>query len=216
MEPKLDPKKTCTIYLVRHGQTNWNVKKIFQGHKNTSLNKVGESQAKKAANRFKKVKFDAVFSSDLLRCKRTAELIALEHRLAVKTHQALRERFYGKYEGKKVSIFLEELKDLLAEYENLPDKDKFDFPMPFNIETWGQVISRFITFLREVSIAYPGKKVLIVSHGGPIKYFLIKIGYASSKKLGWGAITNTSHVKLLSDGVDFFVKKTWGVNKHES
>jgi 2,3-bisphosphoglycerate-dependent phosphoglycerate mutase len=216
MEPKLDPKKTCTIYLVRHGETDWNVKHKMQGHQNIPLNKNGEKQAREAGKRLKKIKFEAVFSSDLSRAKRTAELIALEHKLVVKTHQALRERCFGAYEGKTTTQFREELKDLLDQIKKLPEKEKLAFPMPFNIETQEKAINRFITYLREIAIAYPGKKVLVATHGGPIKYFLIKIGYASTKELGWGSISNTAHVKILTDGIDFFVTDTWGVNKHES
>ena len=92
MEVKLDPKKTCTIYLVRHGETDNNVNDIIQGQmKGISLNTTGKDQAKLAALKLKKIKFDAIYSSDLLRAKQTAQIINLEHNLAIKTHKALRE-----------------------------------------------------------------------------------------------------------------------------
>ena len=71
-------KKYCTIYFARHGETSWNVKKMIQGIKDIPLNKKGEEQAMMIGEKLKNIKFDAVFSSDLIRAKRTAEIILLE------------------------------------------------------------------------------------------------------------------------------------------
>ena len=98
-------KNLCTIYIIRHGETEWNVKKIMQGQKNSLLTTKGIQQAKQAAKQLKQIKFAAIFSSDLLRAKRTAQIIALEHKLIVKTRKILRERYYGKFEGKKIITY---------------------------------------------------------------------------------------------------------------
>ena len=84
-----------TIYIVRHGETNQNVKRIIEGHGDTPLNENGEMQAKLISEKLRHVQFDLAFSSDLLRAKRTAEIIALEHNLLVETTRLLRERYYG-------------------------------------------------------------------------------------------------------------------------
>jgi alpha-ribazole phosphatase len=57
----------CIIYLVRHGETEWNVKKITQGQSESYLTEKGVEQAKETAEKLKDVKFDAIFSSDLNR-----------------------------------------------------------------------------------------------------------------------------------------------------
>jgi len=216
MEYMKSKKNYCTIYLVRHGETEWNVKKIMQGHKDSNLTEKGINQAKDTAKRLKKIKFDQVFSSDLGRAKKTAEILAIEHKLAVTTHKALRERSFGKYDGRKLKRFQEELKEVLQEFEDLNDQEKFKYKMSYDNKSWGDIIAKFITFLREISIAYPNKKVLVISHGGVIKFFLIHLGFATTKQLGWHAIKNTAHVKLLCDGVDFFIKETFGVHKQEA
>ncbi len=217
MEPKLDPKKYCSLYIVRHGQTDWNVKKRIQGHQDIDLNQTGKDQAKKAAKRFKGIKFEAIFSSDLLRAKKTTKIIALEHNLAVKTTKALRERAFGRFEGKTGGQFREELREILAEYNQLTDKQKFSFKFPSGIENYQSVMARVITFLREISVAYPNKNALIGTHGGVMRHLLIHLGYASTTQLPPHSINNLAHIKLLSDGVDFFVKETHGVNlKNES
>jgi len=216
MENIKNKKNYCTIYIVRHGETEWNVKKIMQGHKDSKLTKKGINQAKDTAKRLKKIKFDKVFSSDLGRAKKTAEILALEHKLIVKTHKALRERSFGKYDGQKLKKFQEELKELLQKFEDLNDQEKFKYKMPYDNKSWEDIITRFITILREIAVAYPNKKILVVSHGGVIKFFLIHLGFATTKQLGWHAIKNTAHVKLLCDGVDFFIKETFGVHKQEA
>ena len=75
----------------------------------------------------KSVKFDAVFSSDLVRAKRTAELIAADRKLAVNTHRLLRERFFGHWEGGHENIFYEENKQLFELQKKLTEQQKLDF-----------------------------------------------------------------------------------------
>lgn len=216
MEPKLDPNKTCTLYLVRHGETDWNNQQKMQGHQNIPLNKNGEAQSLEAAKRLKKVKFDDAYSSDLIRAKRTTEIIAIEHQLAVKTTQALRELTFGEFEGQTVTYYREELKEILDKLSQLPFEEKANYQFPRGIESINSGISRFITFLREIAIAHPKQTILIGTHGGMIRNFLIHLGFGTEKELSFGAISNAAHVVLLSDGIDFFVQDTWGVNKNES
>src|SRR3989339_819938 len=139
----------CTLYLVRHGETEWNVKKINQGQSESFLTEKGIEQAKETAERLKDIKFDAIFSSDLSRTQRTAEIIKLDRELIIQTSQ----------------------------------------------------------LLREIAVVYPGKNVLVVSHAGPIRNFLVKIGYAERKALAGGTFKQGGYVKVFSDGVDFFVKE---------
>ena len=125
----------CTIYLVRHGETDWNVKKIIQGHKQSILNKNGKDQAKKLAKHFQNIHIDAIFSSDLLRAKQTAEIVALEKKLAVTTSHLLRERSYGQHEGKLRDHYYNEVKDLLETFKKLSKKEKWNFKITEDMES---------------------------------------------------------------------------------
>jgi len=89
------------LYIVRHGETDWNVKELLQGHADIPLNKFGEEQAKQLAKKLTKVNFAIAFTSDLLRAKKTAEIIALEKKIVVRTTKTLRERYFGHFEGTK-------------------------------------------------------------------------------------------------------------------
>jgi len=94
-------KLACLQVDSRGSPTDWNVKGLLQGQSDIPLNTEGEKQAVEAAKKhFKKIKFAAIFSSDLVRAKRTAQIIALEKKMAVETSALLRERDFGPFEGK--------------------------------------------------------------------------------------------------------------------
>jgi broad specificity phosphatase PhoE len=196
----------CTLYLVRHGQTDWNVAKTIQGQTDIPLNAKGEDQAHELKNALRDVKFDAVFSSDLLRAKRTAEILTLERNLAIKTAEAIRERQFGVYEGKPMLDTFEKLHEYLDEYKNHPHI------LESQVETNEQFMGRVITFIREVSVAYSGKRVLLVSHGNLMRAFLIHLGYCTPKQFPvMGHIKNLAYIQFECDGVEFKVITTEGI-----
>jgi broad specificity phosphatase PhoE len=212
----MDEKKIkdyCTLYLVRHGETEWNLKELVQGHTDIPLNKKGEQQAKEMARKLKAIKLAAAFSSDLVRARRTAEIIALEREIIVKTTKALRERFFGRLEGKRWLDQSGELKFLWEKLASLTDKERKLHHLE-KVENNEDLMRRFIPFLREVAVAYRGKNVLVVSHGGIMRTFLIHLGFGNNKSLPAGSIDNLAYIKLTADGVDFFVKETFGIEKN--
>ncbi len=210
-----DKKDYCRLYLVRHGETDWNLKGIVQGQSDIPLNKKGEEQARQLAKKLRHLKFAAAFSSDLLRAKRTAEIIALEKKLVVITKQVLRERDFGDFEGKPGPWLESWRKMLRVGIENLAEKEREELlKVRRGVETDEALMNRFIPFLREVALAYPDKNVLIVTHGSVIRTFLIHVGYFKDEIDSFKAvIDNTSYVKVLSDGVDFFVEETEGIQR---
>lgn len=199
-------KDFCTIYLVRHGETDWNKKDIIQGQIDIPLNKKGESQAIEMASKLERIHFDAIFSSDLARAKHTAERIAAKRRLTVKTTKALRERYFGKFQGKK---FPKE-RNMKKMIEGLIKKSKTQSEKP---ETDDLIISRLFTFLREISLSYSAKTVLVVTHASPIRTILIHLGFGTYENLPNNCIDNLAYVKLKSDGVDFFIEETNGIKR---
>jgi broad specificity phosphatase PhoE len=200
----------CQIYLVRHGLTDWNEKGLLQGQSDIPLNKDGEKQAIEAAKKhFKKIKFAAIFSSDLVRAKRTAELIALEKKMAVETSTLLRERDFGPFEGRHFNEVMKELRLDIQSFRVLTDKEAESL----GIESDAKLMERFLRFLREVAVAYQRKKILVVTHGSVMRVFLTKIGYLSKEESRQVVIKNLASVKVLSDGVDFFIKEIFGMEK---
>jgi broad specificity phosphatase PhoE len=201
----------CTMYLVRHGETEWNARHIVQGHSNSSLNETGILQVKETAEKLKSVNFDFIFSSDSVRAERTAEILKLDREILTETSELLRERNFGRFEGKHADILKNELKDNLQKLKELTADESWTYRLDDGIETDEELVSRFMIKLREIAVAYPNKTVLVVSHGGPIRMFLAKTGYADKESLYGGTFKNAGYVKVLSDGVDFFVKEVLGL-----
>ncbi len=191
----------CTIYLTRHGETEWNEKRLVQGQSDIPLNVKGDLQAEQLGKQFKKINFEAVFSSDLIRARRTAKIIILEKKLAVVTTKLLRERLFGRFEGKHV----EELKKTLGETTMIP-KEKQEKLSLQDIENDEDIIARLIPLIREVAVAYPGKNILMVTHGGLMRAFLSHVGY-KIPHYSDHPMKNTGYLIIESDGVEFNIKE---------
>lgn len=200
-------KDFATFYIVRHGLTDWNVEKKLQGQSDIPLNKEGEKQAIKAAKEyFKGINFAIAFSSDLVRAKRTAQIIALEKKIALKTTQLLRERDFGPLEGKKTKDIEKELRLDIKEFRVLADEQL----AKLNMETNEQMMGRFIRFLRETAVAYLDKNILVVTHGSLMRIFLEKIGYITKEESKKLIIENLAYFVLQSNGIEFKVIETMG------
>lgn len=176
----------------------------------TDLSELGINQAHEATKRLAHISFDLIFSSDYLRAKRTAEIIALERNLEVITTRVIRERNLGSMEGKITATVIGEIKKL---QQGLSDEQKMRVRLVRDMENEEEALIRFITFLREIAVAYKGKTILVVNHGNMMRALLIHLGIAKYDELSLKSIKNTGYIKLESDGVDFFVKDTWGINK---
>jgi len=210
-------KNYSTLYLVRHGETDWNVKGLVQGHSDIPLNDKGRWQAKELSKKLSHVKFAAGFSSDLVRAKETAEIIALKHKINIITLKTLRERAFGRLEGKNWKNNYEDAKELEKLWPKLGEltQEEIKKHRLEGLETNDVLMGRFIQALREIAIAYVGKNVLVVTHGGVMRAFLLHIGFATKEQLPPGSIDNTAFVKLKSDGVEFEVLETEGVRKQD-
>lgn len=204
----------CTIYLVRHGESEANAANI-RGT-DTPLTKKGREQAVDFAKKFKIGYFDAIFSSPLSRAKETAEIIAMEHKLTIATKEALKERHSGILEGKKYEDIQEIIKKYNALRENLPYEKSKNVSPAEGFETDEQLMSRFIVALREIAIAYPNKSVLVTNHWGAMRTFLVQLGYKTYNELMQYTFKNTAHIKLKTDGIDFFVEEVNGLEKKSS
>lgn len=200
--------RLTTFYIVRHGESEANVQKIFQGQKiNTPLTDKGKEQAKKLADELRNVQIDVVISSDLTRAHQTAEIIANSKNLQVRLDIRFRERSMEKYDGMKTHDFLK-----LYTEENwrcLSDEEKLSHKLDPTDENFNEIYNRFIDGLQELALTYKNKTILIVSHGGVIRGFLIKNGYGNFEDVG--GIENTGYIKIKSNGKNFDVEEVKGL-----
>ena len=151
---------STTFYLVRHGQTDWNLQRRYQGQIDIPLNSKGLLQAKDAANALQGQNFDALYSSDLQRALQTAVEIAGVVNLPVLTDIRLREIHQGDWEGRLIDdVFKSDPDSVTAVYS---DPNMVCRP---GGESIFMVAERVQMCLTELSTRYNHKKVLIVSHG---------------------------------------------------
>lgn len=211
----------CRIYLVRHAQSKFNAASKAGNFKNAEydspLTDLGREQAETLAKNLKDIKFSAIFSSDMARSKETSEIIALEHKLINEVKEGIKERAIYEYlyatddlSNDGLARLESELKETL---KSLDDKAKMAYKRDEKYESADEGVSRLLTVLREIAIAYPDQNVLMVSHGNLMRSLLVHLGWATYDELPHSTIKNTGYILLESDGVDFFVKETVGVEK---
>jgi broad specificity phosphatase PhoE len=88
------------LWLIRHGQTDWNLEGRYQGQSDVALNATGLAQAEALAATLDGQRFAALYSSDLQRAYQTAQIIAAKMGLAVQTDARLREINQGEWQGR--------------------------------------------------------------------------------------------------------------------
>ena len=93
------------IFVIRHGETEWNKLKLCQGQKNIKLNEIGINQAKIVKEKLENEKIDLIISSPLDRSCKTAEIINENSDTPIIYDDRLKEKAFGKLEGRKIDEF---------------------------------------------------------------------------------------------------------------
>jgi len=163
-------KKYITVYLLRHGETAWNVQKRTQGHVSSRLNKNGRKQAKKAALFFKDMCLHTVYYSPLMRTVQTAkEIMKYHHPSKLIKCPEFTERRFGKLEGWTRKQLFKRIPDIEKQWK----RDGFNWYPPGNSETIREQFNRVNKeFSRIIKKHKSGDNILIVTHGCPIKCLL--------------------------------------------
>jgi broad specificity phosphatase PhoE len=151
-----------TLWLVRHGQTNWNLTGRWQGQASHApeLNEVGRAQALSIRDQLKNVPFTAIYSSDLLRSRQTAELIAKPLGLPVTLEPRLREMNLGSWEG----MLSDDIQAQFPQELLMRAQDPLNTRAPQG-ESPSEVATRVYAALDEIAAKHRGESVLIVAHG---------------------------------------------------
>ena len=152
-------------FLVRHGETEANIKEITQGHQNSQLTPAGIAQAEAAGEKLKNQDIELIISSDLGRCKETAEIISKATGAEVIYDEALRERFMGAAEG----FSYEENRKKYNPFKEYDDKTAA------NLETIRELEERISKAFEKHRKNHGLKNVVIVGHGTAIRWLLKRI-----------------------------------------
>lgn len=156
------------IYLVRHGQSEWNYQKKVQGQQDILLTDLGRIQAKKIGSRLKNEEIDLIYSSDLKRAYETAIIIGNELDKKVNRLECFREIAFGKWEGKTI----EYLNGTSEKEHDIWLREPHKFYME-GAETLYELQKRAMLGINKIIDENPNKNILIVSHGATLKTIIL-------------------------------------------
>ena len=168
-----------TILLARHGETDWNREKRWQGLADHSLNARGREQARVLAEKLEAVPFSAVYASDLRRAHETALIVAERKGLAVTPMGELREIDVGSWTGLSYEEVKERFRDAYAQSRTRTGRGWEGG------ETYAEMGRRVLDAMRSIAREHPGDAVLVVTHSGPIRTVrahALGLDYATDRK----------------------------------
>lgn len=187
------------ITLIRHGETEWNLSGRWQGHADSPLSPRGVAQAQALAERMRKEVTDFVFVSDLERAQHTARLAGSLAKWSFNLMPELRERDIGVLEGLTTDEMLEKQPEV---YQSFLDGGP-DYQPPDG-ESFREFSERCFHAVECLAQKYPGKKIVVVTHGGVLGAIFRKI-----LNIGLGAERNFA---LLNCSINRIQKTSNGWN----
>ncbi len=159
------------LYIVRHGETDWNKARKVQGHSDIPLNEYGVHLAKQTAEGMKDIPFDMVYTSPLIRAKQTAEIILSGRNIPVLESEGIKELGFGEYEGMCCSG---EQRAAQSEEFNRFFKDTGNYVPARGGESIQELMERTGSFLRELceDDNLQEKHILVSTHGAAMTALL--------------------------------------------
>lgn len=182
--------RTATVLLCRHGETEWNSDRKFQGTIDIPLNDVGREQADRLSETLSSRGLAAVWTSPLIRAHSTAKRIADTCHVALRLDDRLRERNLGVMQGMKYRDVAKQHPQVWSAWKNFQP-----LPKDADAESDEEVIARLRSGILDIATQYPGAKVAIVGHGASFRSLLKESG----------SVGNASITTLLVGRNDFRV-----------
>jgi broad specificity phosphatase PhoE len=181
------------VFLVRHGETDNNATRVFQGHTPVPLNVRGRRQAALVAERLAKIRPSVLYSSDILRAQETATIIGQKLQQPVRLCEGLREWNVGAWAGKPVADYTAHLEATNAHPVTY---------IPQDGESQLQTRDRMVAQMQTLAQQHRDETILCVSHGKAIDLFTRHVlGLDVMATPAYG-ITNTSvNIFTSQDGV---------------
>jgi broad specificity phosphatase PhoE len=150
------------LLLVRHGETDWNRERRFQGHADPPLNERGREQAHALAADLAGERIQLVYTSDLRRARETAEIVAARLEADVVALRELREIDVGEWQG----LTWPEIEARYPEGARAWHEHGHGWETG---ETYDELGERVVAALRRIAADHPEERVLVIGHGGTIR-----------------------------------------------
>ncbi|MBE2184821.1 MAG: histidine phosphatase family protein [Anaerolineae bacterium] len=175
------------IYLIRHGQTEWNADGRWQGMMDVPLSQAGIEQAAALAKYMGVMPIQSLYASDLQRAVQTAEPLAEALGLPMVQDARLREQNLGVFQG----LTHEQHREKYPELVQAMYVDYWGFTFPEG-ESRAQVRDRVIAFWNELLAHEPEGETVVILHGGTIRVLLIHL---------LGPLRELEHVKIVNTSI---------------
>lgn len=179
------------LMLVRHGETEWNVQRRYQGQSDVPLSEIGNQQAESIAGRLAGQEIDAIYASDLKRAWQTAQVIAAQIGLDVISEPRLRELKFGILEGLTFEEAEEKYPEMITawldDFNNTPER----------AETIDMFNARIVSLLDDLKVKHDEQVVLLVGHGGSLSEILRAVLGLSLEKRWYIQMENASLSEVL-------------------
>jgi broad specificity phosphatase PhoE len=179
------------LYLIRHAETAFNRVGRIQGHSESSLSRLGHTQARRIGERLDYVDFVAAYASPSRRTLQTAR-IAFGGRVDVTPREGLREINLGEWEGLKAQTLRKRYPRQVHLWFHRPSAVRID-----GAETVGQFRRRVVREMKRIRDAHPSGEVAVVTHGGVICVYLTALLGMSLDDLWQFKIRNGSVTRVL-------------------
>ncbi|WP_026369724.1 histidine phosphatase family protein [Kallotenue papyrolyticum] len=183
--------ESTTLYLIRHGETEWNRIGRWQGHRDVPLSDLGREQARALAERLarEQVRIDAVYASDLRRALETAQILAAPLQLEVVALPALREIDIGPWSGLTRAEIIERFPGAFVEYD-----------LPPGSESHTAFTERVFEALVRLAAEHRGQRIAVVTHGGAVRAALRVMQQLNGDEQPVPHIGNTSITEVRYTG----------------
>jgi 2,3-bisphosphoglycerate-dependent phosphoglycerate mutase len=186
------------LVIVRHGQTDWNAEQRVQGQLDVPLNHTGRWQADQTALALAGEGLSAIYSSDLLRARTTADALARRTGLLVANEPGLRERGFGRFEGTTFA----EIELIWPEEAARWRRRELGFA-PGGGETIEAFYARCVTTAAQLAARHAGQSIALVAHGGVLDcLYRAATHLALDAPRSW-QLGNASINRLLFNGEGF-------------
>jgi broad specificity phosphatase PhoE len=186
---------TTIFYLIRHGETDWNLSGRWQGHADVPLNEIGRAQARRLADRLRdeNVNFDAIYSSDLQRAWETAGVVGSALGCMPIALPALREIDVGSWSGMTAAEVIARDADL---YERVRSGE--DLARGGDGERFLDLYTRVVAAVERLADQHPGETLALVTHGGVVRALLL---HAARDK----TISGVHHVHIGNTSISILI-----------
>ena len=193
--------KSLKLYIVRHGETEWNLIKKFQGQSDSPLTENGIKIMKDTGNKLKNIIFSRVYTSELGRAVKSAEIILNKNinykndKIEIKKMSELNEVYFGLWQGLSHEEVFEKYPE---EAENYFHNVKRYNAENIKAEKLKDALDRFLRGMKKILKNHKSGNILIVTHGTVLEMFINSVGNKDLLEINERKLVNNGDYKIFN------------------